>query len=102
MNPIPELLVDGLTFPECGRWHDNRLWFSDIDEGRVKAVDGAGHCETVVEAPGSVSGLGWTPNGDLLIVGATEHKLFRWDGSWPASSVSMVPSSRGRSTGFVS
>ena len=67
MNPIPELLVDGLTFPECGRWHDNRLWFSDIDEGRVKAVDGAGHCETVVEAPGSVSGLGWTPNGDLLI-----------------------------------
>jgi len=81
MNPTPELLVDGLTFPESGRWHEGRLWFSDIDEGRVKAVDPAGHCETVLEVPGFISGLGWAPDGALLIVGTTEHKLFRWDGS---------------------
>jgi sugar lactone lactonase YvrE len=81
MDPVPELLVEGLTFPESGRWHEGRLWFSDIDEGRVKAVGAPGRCETMVEAPGFISGLGWAPNGDLWIVGATEHKLFRWDGS---------------------
>ncbi len=35
----------------------------------------------MVDVPGFISGLAWTPNGDLLIVGATERKLFRWDGS---------------------
>ena len=81
MDLVPDLLVDGLTFPECGRWHRERLWFSDIEEGKVKAVDSIGHCDTLLQVPGLVSGLGWAPNGDLLAVGGTEHKLFRWDGS---------------------
>jgi len=77
----PELLIDGLTFPECGRWHESKLWFSDVDEGRIKTLDLEGRCDTVVEIPGFAAGLGWAPNGDLLVVGASEHKVFRWDGS---------------------
>lgn len=77
----PELLIGGLTFPECGRWHEGKLWFSDVDEGRIKTLDLSGRCDAVVEIPGFAAGLGWAPNGNLLIVGASERKLFRWDGA---------------------
>ena len=38
----PEVLLDGLTFPEAPRWRDGRLWFSDFYSHRVMTVDLAG------------------------------------------------------------
>jgi len=35
----PETLIDGLRFPEGPRWHDGRLWFSDMHSQQVLAVD---------------------------------------------------------------
>src|SRR5205823_2168020 len=35
----PELLLEGLHFAEGPRWHDGKLWFSDIFAGRVMTVD---------------------------------------------------------------
>ena len=29
------LLLDGLIFPECPRWHEGKLWFSDMHAHRV-------------------------------------------------------------------
>jgi sugar lactone lactonase YvrE len=38
MNGV-EVLVDGLAFPECPRWHDDALWFSDQHDLEVLRVD---------------------------------------------------------------
>ena len=72
-----ETLLDGLTFPEAPRWHDGRLWFSDFYTHRVVAVDPAGRAETMVEVPQRPSGLGWTPDGALLVVSMLDRCLLR-------------------------
>lgn len=76
-------LVAGLTFPEGPRWHDGRLFFSDFYSFRVIAVDPHGKAETVLEVPGQPSGLGWTPDGRLLVVSMLDHTLVRLDPSGP-------------------
>jgi sugar lactone lactonase YvrE len=74
-----KVLLDGLDFPESPRWHDGKLWFSDQGTGRVMTVDLDGDAETIVEVPGSPSGLGWLPDGRLLVVSMTDRRLLRLD-----------------------
>jgi sugar lactone lactonase YvrE len=71
------VLAEGLTFGEGPRWRDDRLWFSDMYDHAVKTVDLDGHLETVVEMDDQPSGLGWLPDGRLLIVSMLERKLLR-------------------------
>jgi len=73
------VLLDGLVFGECPRWHDGKLWFSDMHAHRVMTVDLTGKTETVVEVPGRPSGLGWLPDGRLLVVSMTDRRLLRLD-----------------------
>lgn len=74
------VLASGLTFPEAPRWHDDRLWFSDFYSHAVYALDLAGRLEKIVEVPAQPSGLGWLPNGDLLVVSMHDLSVMRWDG----------------------
>ncbi len=73
------VLVEGLAFPEGPRWREDRLYFSDMHAGNVCTVDEAGKLETIVEVPGRPSGLGWDPQGRLLIVSMTDRRLLRLD-----------------------
>ena len=73
------VLLDGLGFPEGPRWRDGKLWFSDMEAGRVMTVDLDCKTETVVEVPGQPSGLGWLPDGRLLIVSMLDQRLLRLD-----------------------
>ena len=75
----PEVLIDGLRFPEGPRWHDGRLWFSDMHSQQVLATDQDGKLETIVEVPEDPSGLGWLPDGRLLVVSMRDRKLMRLD-----------------------
>lgn len=68
-------LVDGLCFAEGPRWRDGRLWFSDMHDYKVFAVDLEGNVETIAEVPEQPSGLGWLPDGRLLIVSMLDRKL---------------------------
>ncbi|MDE0607517.1 MAG: SMP-30/gluconolactonase/LRE family protein [Acidimicrobiaceae bacterium] len=77
----PETLVGGIDFGEGPRWHDGRLWFSDFYQHAVKAVSLDGSVEVVLETPGQPSGLGWLPNGDLLLVSMLDRRLLRYDGA---------------------
>ena len=72
-----EVLVDGLTFPEAPRWHDGRLWFSDMGAARVMAVDLEGRAEVVLEVAARPSGLGWLPDGRLLVVSMGDRRVLR-------------------------
>jgi sugar lactone lactonase YvrE len=73
------VLLDGLKFSEGPRWHDGKLWFSDMWGHQVMTVDPAGNAETIVEVPGRPSGLGWRPDGTLLIVSMQDRKLLRFE-----------------------
>lgn len=68
MPAAPVTVVDGLAFPEGLRWHDGALWFSDLHAHRVHRVAGDGRDTVVAELPDMPSGLGWLPDGTLLVV----------------------------------
>ena len=72
-----ETLVGGGAFFECPRWHDGRLWVSDYWRYQVLAIAPDGTTEIVAEVPGSPSGLGWLPDGTLLVVSMLDRKLLR-------------------------
>jgi sugar lactone lactonase YvrE len=71
-------LLDGLGFGEGPRWRDGRLWYSDFRFRHVRTIDEAGKIATIVEVPGQPSGLGWRPDGTMLIVSMTDRRLMRF------------------------
>ncbi|MBN8903420.1 MAG: hypothetical protein BGO51_01825 [Rhodospirillales bacterium 69-11] len=73
----PQTLLDGLTFPEGPRWHDGRLWFSDFYSQRVIALGLDGAAETIMRVPNNPSGLGWLPDGTLLVVSMNDRRVMR-------------------------
>lgn len=71
------VLVDGIYFGEGPRWHDGRLWFSDFHAHAVKSVDESGDLRTELELDDQPSGLGWLPDGRLLVVAMKERAVKR-------------------------
>ncbi len=76
-----EVWYRGLSFGEGPRWHDGRLWLSDFYRHAVLAIDSNGNAETIVEVPNQPSGLGWLPDGRLLVVSMLDRRLMRLDPS---------------------
>jgi sugar lactone lactonase YvrE len=73
-----ELLLDGLVFPEGPRWKDGKLWFSDAPSKRVLTVDLAGMVQTIhTLTDDTPSGLGFMPDGSLLVVSQHKRQLLR-------------------------
>lgn len=70
-------LVSGLTFTECPRWRNGRLYFSDFYTHRVLAATMVGSVETVAHVPGQPSGLGFLADGRLLIASMRDRKVLR-------------------------
>jgi sugar lactone lactonase YvrE len=83
MSQTTTVLLDDLAFPEGPRWHEDRLWFSDQHDKRVVAMDTDGKAETICEVPEQPSGLGWLPDGRMLVVSMLDKKVLRreFDGS---------------------
>lgn len=75
-----ETILDSLTFGEGPRWHDGRLWFSDFYTHSVIAMDSAGRAKTMLTVPRQPSGLGWMPDGTLLVVSMLDQMLMKWVG----------------------
>lgn len=74
----PAVILDDLVFPEGPRWRDGALWFSDMHDHRVVRLDPTtGVVTTVVEVPTQPSGLGWLPDGRLLVVSMTDRRVLR-------------------------
>ncbi len=70
-------LVEGGAYFEAPRWHEGRWWVSDFYRYGVFAITPAGDAEQVLEVEGQPSGLGWMPDGSLLVVSMREHRLLR-------------------------
>src|SRR5438552_3724604 len=70
-----QTLATGLAFPEAPRWRDGRLYVSEIFGERVVAIDERGSVEVVLGLPGRrPSGLGWRPDGSMLVVSMQERE----------------------------
>jgi sugar lactone lactonase YvrE len=72
-----ELFVSGLYFGECPRWHDGRLWYSDFFDHGVYSVSPDGERRTEVAFEWESAGIGWLPDGRLLIVNRLERTIVR-------------------------
>ena len=79
-------VLDGMSYLEGPRWHAGRLYVSDFYTGDVVAVDldGGADPETVANVPAQPSGLGWMPDGSMLVVSMRDRRVMRVrDGAAP-------------------
>src|ERR1043165_2006240 len=71
-------IVTGMSYLEGPRWHDQRIWFSDFYTNRVySAAEDGSDLRTEAEVPQQPSGLGWLPDGRLLVVSMRDGRLLR-------------------------
>lgn len=76
MNKTTDFIT-GLTFSEDPRIYNGYLWFSDFFSKRVLKADmDSGEVETVCQLNDQPSGLGWLPDGRMLIVSMLHRKVF--------------------------
>ncbi len=72
-----EPFLAGLNFGECPRWHDGRLWYSDFFDHAVFSVSPDGERRVEVDFDGEPAGLGWLPDGRLLINSRLDRAIVR-------------------------
>jgi len=77
MTRTLETLFEGGNYFECPRWHDGRWWVVDFYRYTVFTYDTDGREEAVLEVEGQPSGLGWLPDGDLLVVSMKDRRVLR-------------------------
>jgi sugar lactone lactonase YvrE len=70
-------LLEGGAFFESPRWHEGRWWVSDFYRHLVLTVTTDGRAEEVMTVEGQPSGLGWMPDGSLLVVSMRDHRILR-------------------------
>src|SRR5512141_2508978 len=74
-----KVLASGLYFGEGPRWHAGRLWFSDFYDHAVKSLSASGDVRTERTIDDHPSGLGWLPDGRMLVVSMNKRQLLRVD-----------------------
>lgn len=74
---LATLLTDGGFF-EGPRWRDGTWWVSDFYRHQVSRVGVDGSEEVVVEVEHQPSGLGWLPDGSLVISSMKDRRVLRF------------------------
>jgi sugar lactone lactonase YvrE len=75
---VPALLAQGFVFAEGPRWRGKKLWFSDMHGEAVYSTTLAGETKLELAMPGKKpSGIGFLPEGAVLVVSMTERLLLR-------------------------
>jgi len=77
---IPEPLANGFCFGEGPRWFEGLLWFSDLLGEAIHTADMRGSLTTLPLPGHSPSGLGFRPDGSLLIASTEDRQVLRYDG----------------------
>lgn len=85
-------------FFEGPRWHDGRWWVSDFYRHAVWALTPKGQAEQVMTVEAQPSGLGWMPDGSLLVVSMRDHKVLR---RWPDGHVEIHADLSDYATGWA-
>ena len=72
-----ETIADGLIFAEAPRWHDGALHITDMHGGHVLRIGDDGAVTIEAKLDDMTSGLGWLPDGRLLVVSMADRKVMR-------------------------
>ena len=72
-----QTLLAGGAFFEGPRWRDGRWWLSDFYRHVVVTVDPDGTETEMLRVESQPSGLGWMPDGSLLVVSMRDHRVLR-------------------------
>lgn len=72
-------LHEGGAFFESPRWHEGRWWLSDFYRRLVVTVGADGGEDVVIEVEGQPSGIGWMPDGSMLVVSMKDHLVLKRD-----------------------
>jgi len=71
-------VAEGYRFLEAPRWRDGRLWFSDFYSHVVVSMRADGSDRRVeATVPEQPAGLGWLPDGRLLVVSMRDRRVLR-------------------------
>src|SRR5690348_10996117 len=95
---IPEPLANGFCFGEGPRWFEGLLWFSDMLGEAVHTVNLHGDMTKLPLAGHTPSGLGFRPDGSLMIASTENRQVLRYDGetvTTVADLSDMVPANLG-------
>ena len=76
----PTHLANGFCFGEGPRWFEGLLWFSDMLGEAVHTVDLKGSMSTLPLPGRAPSGLGFRPDGALLIASTEDRQILCYDG----------------------
>jgi sugar lactone lactonase YvrE len=68
-------VLTGGSYFEAPRWHEGAWWVSDFYTHRVTRVTPDGAASVVTEVEQQPSGLGWLPDGTLLVVSMKDRRL---------------------------
>jgi sugar lactone lactonase YvrE len=75
---VATTVLTGYSFLEAPRWRDGRIWCSDFYTGQVvSALEDGSDVRLEAEVPGQPSGLGWLPDGRLLVVSMRDRRILR-------------------------
>jgi sugar lactone lactonase YvrE len=86
MGRATRVITNEIYFGECPRWREGRLWFSDFFAHAVKSVSPIGDLRTEFEMDDQPGGMGWMPDGSMLIVTMKKHEVLR---RWPDGKVTV-------------
>jgi sugar lactone lactonase YvrE len=95
---IPKPLANGFCFGEGPRWFEGLLWFSDMLGEAVHTSTLSGALTTLPLPGHSPAGLGFRPDGSLLIASTEDRQVLRYDGETVvtiADLADLVPASLG-------
>ncbi|MFV0385029.1 SMP-30/gluconolactonase/LRE family protein [Paracoccus sp. (in: a-proteobacteria)] len=71
------ILAEGYRFLEAPKWHEGRLWMSDVFDARLVSVTLSGEKSVVCEVPGLPAGQDFLPDGSHITISAKERRLYR-------------------------
>jgi sugar lactone lactonase YvrE len=72
------VVLDGMSYLECPRWHDGRIWVADFYRHEVlSAREDGSDLRVEASVPRQPSGLGWLPDGRMLVVSMRDRALLR-------------------------
>ena len=72
------IIAEGIYFPEGARWHEGAYWFSDIGAKTICRLVPGQPVERIVTVDEQPSGLGWLPDGSLLVVSMIDQRVMRF------------------------
>lgn len=77
VRDAPQVLLSGLGFGECPRWHEGRLWVSDWAAGQVLAVSADGTSEVMAEIPSFPLCFDALQDGRVVLADSGTGRLLR-------------------------